>query len=113
MTPLHYCGHLSYSSSTGSSEPEHYPTTPSYCDFDRLKPNPEPPPRALHQSIINLDMTKLTLVECVRTCIHGSMLITPILDRAYEALMHIGYCMGVLRVVCSMREQLSNQVEYE
>jgi hypothetical protein len=44
-------------------------------------------------------MTELTLVECVRTCIWDSMLITPILDRAYETLS------------CKIPHPLSNRVD--
>jgi hypothetical protein len=54
-------------STSSSSE-----VTPSQtCKSHGLKPSLEPPPQALHQFHTNLDGTKLTLVECVRTPLVG------------------------------------------
>ncbi|KAF9510067.1 hypothetical protein BS47DRAFT_1396344 [Hydnum rufescens UP504] len=50
------------------------------------KPNPEPLPGLLNRPKPNSDSTELTLVECVRTRIWGSTLISPILDQAYDML---------------------------
>ncbi|KAF9503723.1 hypothetical protein BS47DRAFT_1369331 [Hydnum rufescens UP504] len=50
------------------------------------KPGPEPPLGLSRHLKLNSDTTELTLVECVRTRIQDSTLISPILDRAYEAL---------------------------
>ncbi|KAF9503751.1 hypothetical protein BS47DRAFT_1369300 [Hydnum rufescens UP504] len=55
-------------------------------DSHDRKPSPEPPPGLSRHLKLNSDTTELTLVECVRTRIRDSTLISPILDRAYEAL---------------------------
>ncbi|KAF9516605.1 hypothetical protein BS47DRAFT_1390654 [Hydnum rufescens UP504] len=55
-------------------------------DSHDRKPGPEPPPGLSCHLKLNSDTTELTLVECVRTRIQDSTLISPILDRAYEAL---------------------------
>ncbi|KAF9514656.1 hypothetical protein BS47DRAFT_1361526 [Hydnum rufescens UP504] len=55
-------------------------------DSHDRKPGPEPPPGLSRHLKLNSDTTELTLVECVRTRIQDLTLISPILDRAYEAL---------------------------
>ncbi|KAF9503615.1 hypothetical protein BS47DRAFT_1402250 [Hydnum rufescens UP504] len=55
-------------------------------DSHDCKPGPEPPPGLSRHLKLNSDTTELTLVECVRTQIRDSTLISPILDQAYEAL---------------------------
>ncbi|KAF9517093.1 hypothetical protein BS47DRAFT_1359856 [Hydnum rufescens UP504] len=71
-------------------EPFVDPTCGTTCiltsDSHDCKPSPEPPPGLPHHLKLNLDTTELTLVECVRTRIWDLTLISPILNRAYEAL---------------------------